>query len=199
MATPAIIPTALHLQTLLQGEKSTESVLRGVRVQPQAAVSWPTQLTLLWCSAFPVPSCVCPGPLPLYWDQYLFSSVVRQFRELNKQKIFFSFFFLHHCSPNFISIDSPKSQIDASAGTRQGVENYSKTNLNKTSCQYKLISDTGGIHPPGRQVKKGHFIESDVDETLRLSGCLLRPLPFTHIHASKCLKPWEVMHVYYHH
>lgn len=39
MATPAIIPTALHLQTLLQGEKSTESVLRGVRVQPQAAVS----------------------------------------------------------------------------------------------------------------------------------------------------------------
>lgn len=79
--------------------------------------------------------------------------------------------------------------MDASAGTRQGVENYSKTNLNKTSCQYKLISDTGGIHPPGRQVKKGHFIESDVDEALRLSGCLLHPLPFTHIHASKCLKP----------
>ena len=55
-------------------------------------------------------------------------------------------------------------------GTRQGVENYSETNLNRTSCQYKLILDTGGIHPPGRQVKKGHFIESDADEARRLSG-----------------------------
>ena len=74
-------------------------------------------------------------------------------------------------------------------GTRQGVENYSETNLNRTSCQYKLILDTGGIHPPGRQVKKGHFIESDADEARRLSGCLLCPLPFTHRHASKHLKP----------
>lgn len=81
----------------------------------------------------------------------------------------------------------------------QGVENYSKTNLNRTSCQYKLILDTGRIYLPGRQGKKRHFIDSDVDEALRLSDCLLHPLPLIHIDASKHLKPCKVMHVYYHH
>lgn len=37
--------------------------------------------------------------------------------------------------------------MDAGTVTRQGAENYSKNNLNKTSCWYKLILDTGGIHP----------------------------------------------------
>lgn len=74
----------------------------------------------------------------------------------------------------------------------QGEENYSKTNLNRTSCQYKLTSVTAGIHPPGRQIKKGHFSKSSVDEALML--WLLAPSPaLAHTHASEHLKLWEVM------
>lgn len=35
-----------------------------------------------------------------------------------------------------------------------------------------LSLTTGGIHPHATQVKKEYFIESDVDEALRLSACL---------------------------
>lgn len=71
----------------------------------------------------------------------------------------------------------------------QGVENYSKTNLNRTSCQYKLILDTGRIYLPGRQGKKRHFIDSDVDEALRLWLLASSPTPYTY----RCLQTFKTL------
>lgn len=64
--------------------------------------------------------------------------------------------------------------MDASAGTRQGVENYRKKKKRKIKLPVIIILSlaTGGIHPHATQVKKEYFIESDVDEALRLSACL---------------------------
>lgn len=58
-----------------------------------------------------------------------------------------------------------------------------KTNVIHVSSD-RLILDTGGIHLPGTEAKEGHFTESEMDEALRLFGCLLSSLPFIHIHAS---------------